>query len=389
MKRKILLTVLAMCVVLTAAACGNENKVTEKRTEASGTEQNGEDAAEIEEKKESRSASDTRLVSVKNIDDYIKIAEYKGIDLEVAVQQITEQDIQNQIDYDLEENPVEVSDGAQMGDLVTVNFVGTKDGVAFDGGTANNYDMVLGEAYMIDGFEDGIVGMKKGETRELNLTFPEDYYVESLAGQPVVFKVTVQTVRRTAELNDEWIVSMGAANEEEYRANVKAQLEEEAAETAEDNAIYTAWQELVNASEIIEFPQDDIDTAMGEYKEIIEDYAAQADMEMDAFLESQGYTTEEFESQCQEYAEMKVKQNLIVQGIMDKEGLGLDDEECLAFQNDLVENFGVQDLAELIDLYGQVAVDESIGLMRVEKFILDHANRVEEAAEGDAVVETE
>ena len=82
---------------------------------------------------------------------------------------------------------------------MTINFVGTKDGEAFDGVIANNYDLTLGSGGMIPGFEDGIVGMKKGETKDLNLTFPEDYHEPSFAGEDVVFKITCQKVRRKAE----------------------------------------------------------------------------------------------------------------------------------------------------------------------------------------------
>lgn len=123
----------------------------------------------------------------------------------------------------LKKKGTEVNDGTvEEGDSVTINFTGTIDGKEFDGGSAEDYDLVIGEGGMIDGFEDGIIGMKKGETKELDLTFPDDYYEESVAGKPVVFKVTLQKFTRPSELNDEWV----AANTEyktvdEYRAAVK------------------------------------------------------------------------------------------------------------------------------------------------------------------------
>ena len=134
-----------------------------------------------------------------------------------------------------------------------------------------------------------------------------------------------------------------------------------------------------------EYPQDDIDNAVAEYKKLNEEYAAQGDMDLEKFVESQGLTMEAFEEQCQQYAEAKVKQNLVVQGIMDKEGLTLEDEESLKIQNQLIEQFGVKNLADLVDQYGQVAVDESIGILRVTDFIVDQAEIKDMVANGDTV----
>lgn len=105
-------------------------------------------------------------------------------------------------------------------------------------------------------------------------------------------------------------------------------------------------------------------------------------MTLDEFVESQGISQDDFDEQCQQYAQGKVKQNLIVQGIMDTEGLSLDDKESLKIQNDLVEQMGASDLAELVDTYGQDYVDESVGLLRVEDFIISNANVSEKVALG-------
>lgn len=112
-------------------------------------------------------------------------------------------------------------------------------------------------------------------------------------------------------------------------------------------------------------------------------------MELEDFVESQGVSMDDFEAQCQQYAQAKVKQNLIIQGIMDAEGMTLDDEECLAIQDQLVEQYASGDLAALIDTYGQVAVDETIGLMRVEDFIIANANYDQTAGEDAEAADTE
>ena len=380
MKKKAYLAILALCVVLGASACGTETGETTEQTQNTETEKND---------KEKPSSYGTRLVSVKDVDKYITIGEYKGIQLDKTVAEITEEEVDAQISNDLKNKAEEVTDKngtVENGDLVTINFVGTKDGETFDGGTANNYDLTIGEGMMIDGFEDGIIGMKKGETKEVPLTFPEDYYEPSMAGADVVFKITLQNFRRTPELSEEWV----AANTdyktlEEYREGTRKTLAEAAEQSAQNNLQNTAWGTVIGNCEVKEYPQDDIDNAVAEYKKLNEEYAAQGDMDLEKFVESQGLTMEAFEEQCQQYTEAKVKQNLVVQGIMDKEGLTLEDEESLKIQNQLIEQFGVKDLADLVDQYGQVAVDESIGILRVTDFIVDQAEIKDMVANGDTV----
>ena len=394
MKKKVLAAVLALSVVLSAAGCGTETPDktgTDTSAEQSASDPEASDGDTEEEKKETnnKSTSSTRLVSVKDIDKYITIGDYKGLLLENTIEAVTDQDVEAQMEYELQSHAEEVTDSKETvrtGDMVTINFVGLKDGEAFDGGTADNYDLTVGEGGMIPGFEDGIIGMKKGETKEVPLTFPEDYMAEELAGEDVIFKITLQSFRRAPELTDEWVAeNMDYSTVDEYMGSIREDLES----TAKSNARYTmysdAWNLVLENSEIIEFPQDEIDACIDEFKKQVEVYAQQADMELTEFVESQGYTEEGFEDECRQYAEYKVKQNLIVQGIMDAEGLSLDDEECLAIQDELIAAYGAESLADLIDQYGQVAVDESIGLLRVEQFIVDNAEITEMVSEGDQV----
>ena len=118
-----------------------------------------------------------------------------------------------------------------------------------------------------------------------------------------------------------------------------------------------------------------LDKAVSEFKKSMEVYAKQADMTLEEFTDSQGISQDDFDEQCQQYAEGKVKQNLIVQGIMDAEGLSLDDKESLQLQDKLVEQMGVSSIAELVGTYGQDYVDESVGLLRVEEFITENAEQ--------------
>lgn len=389
MKKKAYLAVLALCLGLALSACGNDSGKQTEDTAQTGKEVTPE--AETEEPKEEEpekkepSGSGTRLVSVDNVDKYITIGQYKGLSLDSTVEEITDDDVQAQIEQDLQDKAAEVKNTeVQDGDIVTINFVGSKDGVEFEGGTANNYQHTIGAGGMIDGFEEGIIGMRPGETKDLDLTFPEDYQAADLAGQDVVFKITLQSIRRASELTDEWVAkNTEHKTVDEYRAGMKKSLEENAKANADISLKGTAWNTVLTNSEVKEYPQKDIDNAVAEFKAQNEKYANQADMTLEEFVEAQGVSMEYFEEQCQQYAEYKVKQNLIIQGIMDAEGLSLEDQECLDIQDRIIRDYGAQDLAGLIDTYGQVAVDETIGLMRVEDFIVANASVQDMVASGE------
>ena len=378
MKKKAVVAMLIMCMAVSAAACGKSSdteKTTTETTDTKDSEDSEKDSTDTDTK-EAASSEGKRLVSVKDVSKYVTIGEYKGLELTRTSQPVTDDDVQAEINYNLEDNGSEVKDGTvENGDTVTINFTGTIDGKEFDGGSAEDYELVVGDGEMIDGFEDGIVGMKSGETKELDLTFPDDYYEESVAGKAVVFKVTLQKFTRPAELTDEWVAeNTEYKTVDEYRAAVKTQLEDTAVQTADYELYSDAWNEVQTASEIKDYPKEDVDAAKKSYQELNEKYVKDAGMEMADFLESQGMSEEDYESECQQYAESKVEQNLIVQGIMDAEGLSIDDEETQKLKDDLIKEYGFASIDEMIETYGEQEVNESLALLRVERFIVDNAN---------------
>lgn len=377
MKKRIYLAMLAACLALTVTGCGESGKT-------------GTDTAETQENSDGKTveAGVSRLVSVDNVDKYITLGEYKGLILDNTVEVITDDDVQARIDQELQDKAEAVSDGAKEGDLVTVNYVGTIDGETFDGGTANNYDFIIGNGGMFQEFEQGVIGMKKGETKEISIDFPSDYSDSTLAGKKADYKVTVQNVRRAPELTDEWVTkNTDYTTVEEYREGTRKTLEKEARESAGEVLKNTAWNTVLENTEVKEYPEADVENAISEFRKSMEVYAKQADMTLEEFVESQGISKDAFDEQSRQYAEGKVKQNLIVQGIMDAEGLSLDDKESLKVQEELVKQMGAANLAELVDTYGQSYVDESVGLLRVEDFIVKNAEISEKAVNGDTVAD--
>lgn len=379
MKKKVYLMILTVCIAFAGTACGTKEKAAEE------TKISEEKTEEKEDTK--KSGEGTRLVSVKDIDKYITIGQYKGLSLEKVVETITDTEVEGSISQDLAMTKEEVKDGVvEEGDTVTVNYVGTENGKEFNGGSAENQEITIGSGGYIPGFEDGILGMKKGETKDVPLTFPEDYIEPSMAGKDVVFKITLQSFKRAPELNDDWVAkNTEYKTVEEYREGKKKLLQENAEQMADSILYQTAWNQVYEASEVKEYPEKDVKEAYAEFETQVKSYAKQGGMELEDYLESQQVSQEAFEEQCQEYAEARVKQNLILQGIMDAEGITLEDKESLAVQDELIQTYGVQDLAALIDTYGQTSVDITIGLIRVERFIVENANVEEKISENGTV----
>lgn len=386
MKKRICMLVLALCMTASFTACGSKED-TKSSAEAKNEDTKEEDSQESEESSE-EATEDTRIVSVAadEMDKYVKLGEYKGLDVQEDVQEVTDADVETQIEMNLSQNPVEVTDeNAEIknGDVANIDYEGKKDGVAFEGGTAEDFDLTIGSGSFIDGFEDGLIGAKKGETRELNLTFPENYQSEELAGQAVVFTVKVNMIKTTPELTEDWVKENTEYDSvEKYKEGVRKDLEKTNRETAQNTAMSNVWTKVMDNSEVVEYPQDDIDQAMKLFDDNLKEYAQQQNMETEEFLESQGMTREQFDEQSRDFAEYTVKQNLVVQAIMDAEKFTLVDDKSQDAEKELAANYGVEDIADLVKEFGWETVNQSIALTRVTDFILDNA-KVESSIKTD------
>ena len=392
MKKKVVAAMLVTCMAVSLTACGSKDA---SKTETAKTEDTSDktEAAKADSKEDDSKKDEVRIVSVKDVSDYVTIGDYKGFTLDRYTQAVTDDDVTAEIDYELQDKGTEVTDGTvENGDTVTINYTGTVDGKEFDGGSEQDYDLVVGEGSMgIDGFEEGLIGMKKGGTKELDLTLPEGYSEDdSLSGKEVVFKVTLQKFTRASELTDDWV----AANTDyktvdEYKKSVRENLEKQANMTADNELYATAWAEVVDSSEIKKYPEEDVKTAEESYRALNEQTAKDNGMELSDLLEAWNLTEEEFDEECRNYAESKVEQNLIVQGIMDAEGLSLNDKETEELKNNLILDYGVENVDELVELYGEDEVNESLALLRVEKFIVEQSTVNEKTGSPEDSIENE
>ena len=270
------------------------------------------------------------------------------------------------------------------GVVVVIDFVGKKDGKAFDGGSSEDYELTIGSGQFIDGFEEGLLGAKKGETRDLNLTFPEEYGNEELNGADVVFTVSVNAIKRVPKLTKEWVKNnTDSKTVEEYRESVKKELQESNQETADSSVKNMAWNQVVEGSEVKEYPDEDLKAAIQEYNDSLSSYADQMGQSVEDFLKSQNMTQEQIDEEAQQYAENKIKQGLVLQAIMYEEGFDLSDEEMKKTADQMEKDYEMT-LDEMAEQFGEDAVRENVAISRVMDFIVENAeiNTIANSSDG-------
>ena len=250
----------------------------------------------------------------------VTIEKYTGIKIEKFEYTVTDADVDKEIDSTRERfaESVDVTDrAAQNGDTVNIDFEGKMDGVAFDGGSAQGYDLTLGAGQFIAGFEEQVGGMNVGETKDVNVTFPEDYQAENLKGKPAVFTVTVHKItgKVLPELNEEFAKKVGSDSVDAYRAKVRERLEKAAASRSlneTENSIIT---------EIAKGASAEIPDAMIEKQE---EYSMQRmeyslmyqGIKLDDYLKYVNQTRDEYKKHFEEEARRTVLHQLIVEKLI-------------------------------------------------------------------------
>ena len=330
-----------------------------------------------------------------------KLGEYKGLQLTGSATEITDEYVESYIDYMLENSkqPVAITEDrpVQTGDVVNIDYVGKKDGVAFDGGTAQGYDLTIGSGTFIDGFEDGLIGAKIGETVDLNLTFPENYGSEELAGQAVVFTVTVNSIGELVrpELNDEFVQSLGmdyCQNVEEFYSVVRQSLEDTANANLENELQTQIVEKLM---EICEFTEEIPEEMYNYYKEQIDtnfvNSASAVGMEkLDYILNYYGMTEEQYNAEIETGALNSARQAIVCSMIAEKEGIEITDEELNTKIEENYANFGYESVEAYMESGNAEDYRDYLLTMEVLDFLVDNAVVTAEAAiEAETVVETE
>lgn len=350
-------------LVIATLISGCSKKAAEEKTtaETEATESSAQETVAIQD-----------LTGIDN--GTITLGEYKGVQVTKEPVEVTDEELNQAVTSALEAGAKynEVDRAVQTGDQVNIDYVGTKDGVAFDGGTAQGYDLTIGSGQFIEGFEEGLIGAKKGDKVSLNLTFPEAYQSKDLAGQAVVFEVTVNTIKEKTvpELNDAFVQeNSDFKTVDEYKEDKKQSLLTSKNEDADQKLKADIYNAILSASKV-EPKQEAIDA---NYNNVIATYTNQAaayGMDFETFAGAfSGMSLDDFKGVVKTQAEAIVEQRLVVTAIAEKEGITVTDED----RKEVAQQMGYESAEQMIESAGQYNVDDYIINNKVMDFLTENA----------------
>lgn len=374
--RKIAVTLLAIVMALSFASCQLSEYIDEGTTQSAdttntvaadtGTVTANPDATAEDFVPEGVDINYQMDYMSEDLTKYITLGKYKGLESEVATYTVNDEYLEERISEILEDKavPAKVTDRKTAeGDTIVVDYSGALDGVAFEGGTAQNVEISLTENNgYIPGFTDGMYDVMPGETVSYEVTFPEEYN-EKLAGKLTVFTVTVHYIVGDPvipELNDEFVKenygSEGCNTVEEFKVYLKAQLEDERKEQVKEDFAEDIWALIMEDVTVIELPKDAIDSLYWLNRANYEAYAAQQGMTYNDFLSMYIGQTDE---QLYEYAENYIKEDIVIYSIVKAENLDITDEEwaeevakfCVQYEmteDELVASYGESKILSVI-----------------------------------------
>lgn len=279
----------------------------------------------------------------------VKLGDYKNLEVSVEEsKEVTDAEVDEKIERE-RNNLAELvlkEDAAVEGDTVVIDFVGSVDGVEFDGGKGDNFSLELGSGQFIPGFEDQLVGKKAGETVKVNVTFPEDYQSADLAGKDATFVTTIHEVKakEVPELDDELAKDIDEEVETLAKLKDKYRKELEATkETAYNDAVEAAAIDLAVANaEIVELPEemihDEVQRAMQEFMGNMQRQGISSEM----YFQLTGTTEEELRKQYEADADKRVKTNLVIEAVAKAEGFEATDEEIEKEISDLATEYKME-----------------------------------------------
>ena len=381
MKKKT--AVLILCALMAAglAACGGSSG--ENSSSVSG-ESTGTSTV-------SSSSQEDAIMSIPleegddwKLEDCIVLGDYKGLRLTKTVGQVTEEEVDSYIQSQATAEEVTDENAAvQDGDTVNIDYVGKIDGKQFDGGSAQGSVLVIGSDTFIDGFEDGLIGMKKGETKDLNLTFPDDYGNTDVAGKAVVFTVTLNSISRAPEQDDAWVSSYTDGkytSMNDYRAYMKESLQEGNDEAADQQLNSDAWEQIEKTCTFLKLPKSYVEEGSEEFEKNVTSQAEQYNATLDDFITQNGLTAEEYKTRKEQYGRYTAESRLLLEALMQAEQLTDDSQEykdALAetekawgmTEDALKEQYGEDTLKQYVET--QMVLDKVIGYAEVTEVQTD------------------
>ena len=313
----------------------------------------------------------------------VTLGQYKGLEAPKAEVNVTDEDVENRLNEMADRNSrlVSVEREIQKGDTADIDFEGFDNGVAFDGGKGENFDLEIGSGSFVPGFEDQLVGMKASEEKDIDITFPENYTPE-LAGKPVVFHVKVNEVKHkeVPAIDDEFAKDVSEFDTlEELKADTRKKLVEDreaAAQRAFEDVLMAKVAESVEA----EIPTEMVELQAAQMTEGFKQQLASQGIPFDQYLKMTNTTEADFTKQAYGPAEQQVKMDLAVKAIIDAEKLDATDDEVEAEMKNVADKYGM-DLDTVKKYLRPEEVKEQVIREKVIKVVADSAKAVAPAEE--------
>ncbi len=380
MKKRFIVVCLLGVMVLGVSACGDKKEAdTAQETQAAsetGSEVTSAAQSETAEDNAKTPVAEQERVSARedyvglqdlDIDKYVTLNDYKNMTVTVYKPEAEDEDIEQYINDALLKGYI-TDRAVENGDVVNLDYEGKKDGVAFEGGTAKGYDLEIGSGLFIPGFEEKLVGVMPGETVDLDLTFPEGYDEPSLAGQPVVFTVTINGIAESisyADVTDADLARLGLSYKTKdalWEAG-KAEIEKNLEETYEASKTSAILNQILSESTIKDIPEYLVEEQMQGFKIYMESMSQMYyGMDLETYLkEAENMTLDDFEESIRSDCETTVTQYLISEALARAENIEITDE--------LVREYAAEDIAGY-DGYTVDSYLEEVGYTTYRMFVL-------------------
>lgn len=310
----------------------------------------------------------------------VTLGEYKGLKVDKTSTRVTAKEVDAEIEKERERNGrlVDVTDRAvQDKDQVTLDFEGFVDGVAFEGGKGEGYPLTIGSGAFIPGFEEQLIGAEIGKEMEVNVTFPEEYQAEELAGKAAVFKCTVQGIKvnELPEVDDEFASEVSEFETlDEYKANVKQKIKDRKIEEAKTKKEDQAVEKAIENAEM-DIPQPMIDLQV---KQMADDFAMriqQQGLSLEQYFQFTGMTAEKMMEELQPQAEKRIKTRLVLEAVAKAEDIQVTEERLDEELAKMAEQYQmeVEKLKELIGDQEKEQMKEDIAVQDAVTFLADSA----------------
>ena len=382
MKRSLKLGAVCLGMAVLLCACGKGS--TESTEEASSETETAQSEAVSETVAETE---DTNVYPYEyDVESMVKLGEYKGLTYTETDVSVSDDEVESQINSTLTAHAIaeQITDRAvEDGDTVNIDFEGKIDGKTFDGGTASGASLTIGSGTFIDGFEDGLIGVKPGDKTTLKLKFPDEYKTNTdLAGKDVTFDVTVNYIKGddiVPELDDDFVKGLNiddVSNVKEYRAYVKSQLQANKESEAEKSKQSELLQQAVDNAEIKEIPEELVTQYATQYTDYYKQYASYFGLELSDFLtQYMNQTEEEFNQSAEDYGKERAGYMLVVSAIAKAEKVDVDalyDEKVAQY----AEQSGYADAATLEKDYSKRYLNQIIINEEVQNILEENAKAV-------------